>query len=376
VGLTVEGAWCRERVGCGGAMHGWRKGGKQEGGCWRAVSGVGECGGEDGGDGGWVVLPGGSCKTSDMIYFQECHEHIEVEDLNSSGIHFTWIQIRQDHSSGILKKIDRVLGNIEFMSYFSNSHALFLPHLTFDHSPAVLIIPKVLNKKHKAFRFLNFIADKPEFITRKDEDKLLLQKANSKFFHSMIKGSEHRSRIEIMNDKNGVRYEGDQVTEQFTVYVEDAEIMVMHVSDMEIKETLFDICDNKAPGLDGYSAKFFKYAWSVIKNEVCDVVKEFFRTGKMLGEINATLITLVPKSKTPKKLSDYRPIACCNTIYKVISKILTNRIKSALCKLVSSTQSAFIPGRQITDNILLTQELLRGYNWKNGARRVALKIDI
>ncbi|GJV54248.1 RNA-directed DNA polymerase, eukaryota, reverse transcriptase zinc-binding domain protein [Tanacetum coccineum] len=266
--------------------------------------------------------------------------HIEVEDLNSLGIHFTWIQSRQDHSSEILKKIDRVLRNIEFMSYFSNSHALFLPHLTFDHSPAVLIIPKVLNKKHKAFRFSNFIADKVEFISivqdhwntnvegliawkeklqiiqrkvyqdphnatlkkheadilkeycaaRKDEDKLLLQKANSKFFHSVIKGSEHRSRIEIMNDKNGVRYEGDQVAEQFTVYVEDAEIMVMHVSDMEIKEALFDICDNKAPGLDGYSAKFFKYAWSMIKNEVCDVVKEFFRTRKMLvlchGDLN------------------------------------------------------------------------------------------
>lgn len=62
--------------------------------------------------------------------------------------------------------------------------------------------------------------------------------------------------------------------------------------------------------------------------------------------------------------------------YKIISKILTNRLKNTLCKLVSQTQSAFIPGRQITDNILLTQELLRGYNWKNGARRIALKIDI
>ncbi|GJZ72635.1 RNA-directed DNA polymerase, eukaryota, reverse transcriptase zinc-binding domain protein, partial [Tanacetum coccineum] len=136
---------------------------------------------------------------------------------------------------------------------------------------------------------------------------------------------------------------------------------------------IFDICDNKALGHDGYSAKFFKSAWSVIKNEVCDAIKEFFGTGKMLGEVNATLITLVSKSKTPQKVSDYRPIACCNTIYKIISKILTNRIKSALCKLVSPSQC---PGRQITDNILLTQELLRGYNWKNGTRRVALNIDI
>ncbi|GJV18645.1 hypothetical protein Tco_1367665 [Tanacetum coccineum] len=260
----------------------------------------------------------GSCKTSDMIYFQECHEHIEVDDLNSSGIHFTWIQSRQDHSSGILKKIDRVLGNIEFVSYFSNSHALFLPHLTFDQSPAVLIIPKVLNKKHKAFRFLNFIADKPEFINMK-VIKLLsnLSTIFHNFFGKVV--DVQNFNLETLKSK--------------TVCVEGVEIMVMHLSDMEIKEALFDICDNKAPGLDGYSAKFFKCAWSVIKNEVCDAVKEFFRTGKILGEINATLITLVPKSKTPKKVSDYRPIACCNTVYKVISKILTNWIKSALCTI-------------------------------------------
>ncbi|GJV32918.1 RNA-directed DNA polymerase, eukaryota, reverse transcriptase zinc-binding domain protein [Tanacetum coccineum] len=269
----------------------------------------------------------------------------------------------QNPNSGILNKIDRVLGNVEFMSKFPNSHALFLPHLTSDHSPTVLIFPKAMNKKHKALA--------------------------------------HKSRIETVNDENKIRYEGAQVAEQFvnhfqnflgtTSFVqnfdmgsqnskavcdEDAVKMIMNVSDKEIKNALFDICDNKAPGPDGYSAKFFKSAWSVIKNEAYDAIIEFFRTGRMLREVNATLITLVPKSKTPHKVSDYRPIACCNTIYKIISKILTNRIKSALCKLVSHCQSAFIPGRQITNNILLTQELLRGYNWKNGARRVALKIDI
>ncbi|GKE27956.1 RNA-directed DNA polymerase, eukaryota, reverse transcriptase zinc-binding domain protein [Tanacetum coccineum] len=108
---------------------------------------------------------GGSSKTCDVIEFQEYLEHIKVEDLNCSGIHFTWVQSRQNPSSGILKKIDRVIGNVEFMSKFPNSHALFLPHLTSDHSPAVLIFPKVMNKKHKAFRFSNFIADKPDFLS-------------------------------------------------------------------------------------------------------------------------------------------------------------------------------------------------------------------
>ncbi|GJW07257.1 RNA-directed DNA polymerase, eukaryota, reverse transcriptase zinc-binding domain protein, partial [Tanacetum coccineum] len=192
---------------------------------------------------------------------------LHLED-HSEGIHFIWVQSRQNPSNGILKKIDRVLGNVEFMSKFPNSHALFLPHLTSDHSPDVLIFPKVMNKKHKAF---------------------------SKFFHFVLKGRAHKSRIETVNDENGVRHEGAQVAEQFVnhfqnflgiassvqnfdmgslnskaVCDEDAQRMIMNVSEEEIKDALFDICDNKAPGPDGYSAKFYKSAWSVIKNEACD----------------------------------------------------------------------------------------------------------
>ena len=76
------------------------------------------------------------------------------------------------------------------------------------------------------------------------------------------------------------------------------------------------------------------------------------------------------------KVSEYRPIACCNVVYKIISKIITNRIKNTLCNIISQSQSAFIPNRQITDNILLTQELMKGYRWKSGPKRMAMKIDI
>ncbi|GKA13247.1 hypothetical protein Tco_0692893 [Tanacetum coccineum] len=79
---------------------------------------------------------------------------------------------------------------------------------------------------------------------------------------------------------------------------------------------------------------------------------------------------------TPNKVSDFMPIACCNVLYKCISKVLTNRIKKGLEMVVSSNQSAFISGRYIQDNILLTQELLKGYNRKNGPNRCALKIDL
>lgn len=84
----------------------------------------------------------------------------------------------------------------------------------------------------------------------------------------------------------------------------------------------------------------------------------------------------MPKIQTPQKASDFRPSACCNVTYKCISKILTNRIKNALSQIVDEYQSAFIPGRAITDNIFLTQEFLKGYNYVNGPKRCTFKYDI
>ncbi|GJU81687.1 RNA-directed DNA polymerase, eukaryota, reverse transcriptase zinc-binding domain protein [Tanacetum coccineum] len=206
----------------------------------------------------------------------------------------------------------------------------------------------------------------------------------------------------MVYNESGDCFKGNQVAEQFVIHfqkffgqevavqslnldvfkslkrisTEDADHMTRSVTDAEIKNAMFDICDNKAPGPDGYTAKFYKKAWNKVGRDVCDAIRELFTNGKMLGEMNSTLITLVPKISTPTKVFDYRPIACCNVIYKTISKIITDRIKTALNKIVNPNQSAFILGRQITDNILLTQELLNGYDRKNGAKRVAMKVDI
>nr|GEV09013.1 NAC domain-containing protein 76-like [Tanacetum cinerariifolium] len=157
--------------------------------------------------------------------------------------------------------------------------------------------------------------------------------------------------------------------------MEEASNMIVDVTDQEIKATLFDIDNNKAPGPDGFSSCFFK-KWEFIGHDVCDDIKEFFYNGKLLGEANATLISLVPKCPVPLKVSDFRPIACCNVICKCISEIITNIIKDGLTKIMSCNQSAFVPRRHIQDNILISQELLRGYNRRNGSKRCAMKIYI
>ncbi|GKF71287.1 hypothetical protein Tco_0207401, partial [Tanacetum coccineum] len=115
---------------------------------------------------------------------------------------------------------------------------------------------------------------------------------------------------------------------------ETAEELVIPVSDDEIKKALFDIEDNKASGPDGYTSKFFKSAWSVVGKDTCSAVKEFFSSGKLLGEFNASIISLIPKVVVPKKVIDYRPISCCNVVYKTISKVITNRLKRVLGLLV------------------------------------------
>ncbi|GKA48560.1 RNA-directed DNA polymerase, eukaryota, reverse transcriptase zinc-binding domain protein [Tanacetum coccineum] len=226
-----------------------------------------------------------------------------------------------------------------------------------------------------------------------DEYSFLCQKAKERV---------HRGRIMTIRNEEGVRFENDDVAVQIVKHFEDFlgksrlvqklssrnDIflnklnneddlkMVRPVSDSEIKNAMFDIEDSKAPGPDGYTSRFYKSTWSIIGKEVCTAVREFFLTGKLLGEVNATLISLVPKIPTPDKVSDFRPIACCNVIYKCISKIMTNRIKGVLDSLVNENQSAFIGGRQITDNILLSQELFRDYNRKLNIKKVSFKIDL
>nr|GEV60405.1 RNA-directed DNA polymerase, eukaryota, reverse transcriptase zinc-binding domain protein [Tanacetum cinerariifolium] len=158
--------------------------------------------------------------------------------------------------------------------------------------------------------------------------------------------------------------------------VDKAIEMIKPVSNEEIKGALFSIGDNKSSGPDGYSLRFFKAAWSVVGHDVCDVVKEFFVSGRILGELNSTLISLVPKVGSPAKITDYRPISFCNVVYKTKSKVITNRIKLVLGDLVDLNQSAFILERLISYNILIAQEFMKGYNWDIGVRNCAFKIDI
>ncbi|CAH1447585.1 unnamed protein product [Lactuca virosa] len=240
----------------------------------------------------------------------------------------------------------------------------------------------------------------------KEEEKFLKQRAkvqwlkegdsNSAYFHKVVRGKININIVETIMGNDGNWKEGDEACKQIVKYFSDflgvdsdvspiinpedlfenklnqdqAFDMVKEVTCEEIKAAVFDIDDDKAPGPDGYTSKFFKAAWVIVGDDFCKAVKEFFCKEKILKEINATAIALVPKVQTPGKVGDYRPIACCNVVYKCISKLIVKRIRDFLGFLVSDNQSAFIPGRSILDNVLLSQELVRGYHINRGAQKI------
>ncbi|KAH7866207.1 hypothetical protein Vadar_017075 [Vaccinium darrowii] len=187
-------------------------------------------------------------------------------------------------------------------------------------------------------------------------------------FYTSLLGTVHSS------DYPGSSRVNQLVTAKLLDSQRDA--MISEISNQEIKETFMSLNPNKAPGPDGYNAGFFQKSWSVVGNEVTSAVRSFFRSGRLLTKANSTSIALVPKVPNPTKVGDYRPISCCNTIYKCIAKILAKRIQVVLPHIIDPVQSGFVKGRRITDNIFLTQEIMRDYHKSSPSPKCALKVDI
>nr|GEW31330.1 hypothetical protein [Tanacetum cinerariifolium] len=310
---------------------------------------------------------GSSQMNSAIIEFNDCVSKIEVMDINSMGIHFTWNQ-KPNGGDGILKKLDRIMDNIEFIDSFPaptqssnlteyriilyrtefwnrnvDGHIMFqvvskikslnkpLRKLVHDHGNFHDRVSKLRAELDEVQKTLdldmnNQILREEESVyveafneAKLDEERFLKQKAkiewldvgdsNSAYFYIAVRSRNQRSRIEVVLNSDNIKVSGPSILDVFVSHYEmflgsnmscvDLNIdglfhnkvsgmfyldMVREVSDDEIKNTMFGIRDDRAPGPNGFTSAFFKKGWDVVGSDVYKAIWDFFTNGRRISD--------------------------------------------------------------------------------------------
>eukprot|EP00253_Pinus_taeda_P016963 PITA_16963 len=227
---------------------------------------------------------------------------------------------------------------------------------------------------------------------------------NTKFFHRTIVQRRMHNKIPFIQNEEGVKVEEHEKIEEILlnhfqqVHQEQAvdrqraigkitsnipklvtkehnELLMRPIQIQEVDEAMAHLKEGKAPGPDGFTTTFFHVFWDLIKVEVCQVVEESKALRWLLPSLNSTFITLIPKEENSITPDKFRPIALCNILYKVISKVIANRLKPLLPMLISPEQSCYAEGRQIMDGIILTHEIIHSLKQSKQAGML-LKVDL
>ena len=113
----------------------------------------------------------------------------------------------------------------------------------------------------------------------------------------------------------------------------------------EVVQVLKDLKGDKAPGPDGYTMAFFQKCWPILQDDIMAFFEEVYEQGQFESSLNATFLALIPKKNYARNIKDFRLISLIRSVYKLLSKVLANKLKEVLDDLISESQNAFVGGR-------------------------------
>jgi hypothetical protein len=154
----------------------------------------------------------------------------------------------------------------------------------------------------------------------------------------------------------------------------DRDSLIRPFSIDEIKDVVFSLKHNRAPGPDGIPSEFFQEFWDTIKSDMFNLFKDFHDGSLNIGRLNFRTVTLIPKISNAIDIKAFRPICLLNVCYKIITKVLTNRLACCITSVISDFQYGFIKGKYIMDRVVSLHEIIHEVKRKKQSG-VIFKVD-
>ena len=227
---------------------------------------------------------------------------------------------------------------------------------------------------------------------------LAARDANTRFFHHVTNGRRQQNHVrrlriddQIHSDETSV---GQALADHFRAFYRRAppsqwywmpttvstvnsaqqQHLIRPFSNEEVKAAVWGLNSEGAPGPDGIPLLFYKECWDVVGPEVVSMMEEFHAGKWQMESLNKVYLVVLPKIAGAEHIGDFWPISLSNSIYLIIAKVLANRLREVLDGLISPFQSAFIPGRQMIDNIVLAEEMVTAWR-RSGTAGFMWKVD-
>jgi hypothetical protein len=224
-----------------------------------------------------------------------------------------------------------------------------------------------------------------KWFQRAKATKILKGDSNTKYFHMVANGKRRKTRIFRLEQEDGIVEGEEQLKCYITNYYkklfgcsdrgrlsfdesavedipqvtgEESDELVKMFSEKEVRDAIFQMKHNKAPGPDGFPTEFYQVFWSLIKDDLMAMFCDFHNGNLPLFCLNFGIITLLPKEKEVKKIQQYRPICMLNVSFKIFTKVLANRLTAVAGRITKPSQSAFLPGRYILDGVVVLHETI------------------